>query len=168
MLAKAVATESGFSFFSISASSVTSKYLGEGEKLMKALFSVARKKQPSVIFFDEIDALMGSRKENEHEASRRLKTEFMTQVDGATTDAEDRLLIMAATNLPWEIDEAILRRVVKRIYVPLPDILSRTALIRHLLMKQAKPKNDKDYDQFIPLVVEATDGYSASDLTAVS
>ena len=75
----------------------------------KALFTVARNKQPAVIFFDEIDALMSTRKDNEHEASRRLKTEFMTQLDGATTNNEDRLLIMAATNLPWELDEAVLR-----------------------------------------------------------
>jgi len=109
LLAKAVASESDFCFFSISSSSVTSKYLGEGEKLMKALFEMAREKQPSVLFFDEIDALMSARKDNEHEASRRLKTEFMTQVDGATTGAGDRLLIMAATNLPWDIDEAVLR-----------------------------------------------------------
>lgn len=80
LLAKAVATESGFAFFSISAASVTSKYLGEGEKLMRAVFEAARERQPAVIFFDEIDALMSSRKDNEHEASRRLKTEFMTQV----------------------------------------------------------------------------------------
>ncbi|RYH28757.1 AAA family ATPase [archaeon] len=80
LLAKAVATESGFAFFSISAASVTSKYLGEGEKLMRAVFETARERQPAVIFFDEIDALMSSRKDNEHEASRRLKTEFMTQV----------------------------------------------------------------------------------------
>ena len=80
LLAKAVATESGFCFFCITSSSVTSKYLGDGEKLMKALFEVARQRQPAVIFFDEIDALMGTRKDNEHEASRRLKTEFMTQV----------------------------------------------------------------------------------------
>ena len=83
MLAKAVATESGFSFFSISASSVTSKYVGEGEKLMKGLFNVARRVEPAVIFFDEIDALMSARKDNEHEASRRVKTEFMTQVGTA-------------------------------------------------------------------------------------
>ena len=116
MLAKAVATESKFSFFSITASSVTSKYLGDGEKLMKGLFTVARRVEPAVIFFDEIDSLMSARKENEHEASRRVKTEFMTQVDGASTASEERLLIMAATNLPWEIDEAVLRRLVKRIY----------------------------------------------------
>jgi len=75
--AKAVASESGFSFFNISASSVTSKYVGEGERLMKTLFEVGRREQPTVIFFDEIDALMGARKDGEHEASRRLKTEFM-------------------------------------------------------------------------------------------
>lgn len=109
MLAKAVASESGFSFFNISASSVTSKYLGEGEKLIKGLFSLARSHQPSVIFFDEIDALMSARKESEHEASRRLKTEFMVQVDGAATTASDRILIIGATNIPWDIDEAVLR-----------------------------------------------------------
>ena len=112
LLAKAVATESGFAFFSVSASSVTSKFVGEGEKLMKGLFSVARKRMPAVIFFDEIDSIMSARKENEHEASRRLKTEFMTQIDGATTSASDRILVMAATNIPWELDEAVLRRMV--------------------------------------------------------
>jgi len=139
MLAKAVATESGFSFFSITASSVTSKYLGEGEKLMRALFSAARRVQPSVIFLDEIDSLMSIRKEGEHEASRRVKTEFMTQLDGATTNGEDRLLIMGATNLPWELDEAVLRRLVKRIYIPLPDEEARSGLINTLFARTSAP-----------------------------
>ncbi len=90
LLAKAVATESKFSFFSISSSSISSKYHGEGEKLVKALFSVAAKRQPSVIFMDEIDSILSARNENEHEASRRVKTEFMTQVDGASTNSDTR------------------------------------------------------------------------------
>eukprot|EP01034_Spumella_vulgaris_P026162 gene26162-32697_t len=170
LLAKAVATESGFCFFSITSSAVTSKYLGEGEKLMKALFEVARSKQPSVIFFDEIDALMSTRKENEHEASRRLKTEFMTQVDGATTSAEDRILIMAATNIPWEIDEAVLRRLAKRIYVPLPDPDSRRALITRLLIKHSAggPTGGKQLSSSqLERIVQITEGYSGSDLSAV-
>jgi spastin len=137
---------------------------------MKALFTIARKRQPSVIFFDEIDALMSARKEGEHEASRRLKTEFMTQVDGALTDASDRLLIMGATNLPWDLDEAVLRRLVKRIYVPLPDEEARTSLIVNLLSKQVNngSKSSRGLSQKeLNKVVQATHGYSASDLTAL-
>jgi SpoVK/Ycf46/Vps4 family AAA+-type ATPase len=168
LLAKAVATESGFSFFAISASNVTSKFVGEGEKLMKGLFTVARMKQPAVIFMDEIDSLMGSRKESEHEASRRLKTEFLVQLDGATTSAEDRLLVMAATNLPWEIDEAVLRRLVKRIYVPLPDTEARRGLIMHMLSKdRAAGRSGPLSADGLDRVVHATQGYSCSDLTAV-
>lgn len=186
LLAKAVATESGFTFFSITASSVTSKYVGEGEKLMKTLFDLARKKQPSVIFFDEIDALMSARKESEHEASRRLKTEFMVQVDGTGTNNEDRILVMAATNTPWALDEAVLRRMPKRVYVPLPDSAARRSLLSHLLKEylesrptiassivtmiisgsSSTPKpglSDVDLDE----IVGATDGYSGSDLAAL-
>ena len=171
LLAKAVATESQFAFFSITASSLTSKYLGEGEKLMKALFEVARMKQPAVIFFDEIDALMSTRKDGEHEASRRMKTEFMTQLDGATTSSDKRLLIMAATNIPWDLDEAVLRRMVKRVYVPLPDEETRSSLIKNMLKKQVTALS---VDSSIGMssadlskIVKLTDGYSASDLTAV-
>lgn len=185
LLAKAVATESGYSFFSVTASTITSKYLGDGEKMMKALFTVARMEQPAVIFFDEIDSLMSSRKENEHEASRRVKTEFMTQIDGALTSASDRLLVMAATNIPWEIDEAVLRRMVKRIYVPLPDKESRQYLIQHMLKKQQAAERPSGISgmmssfsspassmggitpEQLTNIVNLTEGYSASDLTAV-
>ena len=98
MLAKAVATETDAAFFSISASSLTSKWVGEGEKMVKALFSLARKLQPTVIFMDEIDSLLGARSKGEHDASRRLKTEFLVQLDGAATDGDDRILIIGATN----------------------------------------------------------------------
>eukprot|EP01039_Chlorochromonas_danica_P006785 gene6785-7496_t len=166
MLAKAVATETGFAFFSVSAAAVVSKFLGEGEKLMRAVFETARSRQPAVIFFDEIDALMSTRKENEHEASRRLKTEFMTQLDGATTSSNDRVLIMAATNLPWELDEAVLRRLAKRIYIPLPDGPARHALINHTLEKQG-PKGTRLSKEQLTRIVEQTEGYSGSDLAAL-
>ena len=164
MLAKAVATESGFCFFNISASAVTSKYIGEGEKLIRSLFNMARLKQPAVIFFDEIDSILSARKDSEHEASRRLKTEFMVQLDGTSTANEERILVMGATNCPWDLDEAVLRRMVKRIYVPLPDGASRLALVTHLMKKQSDETNsDKRVvlkESVLARIVRLTDGYS--------
>ena len=100
MLARAVATESSSSFFNISASSLTSKYVGEGEKLVRALFAAARQCQPSIIFIDEIDSLLSERSEGEHEASRRLKTEFLLEFDGLRGTVGDKILVMGATNRP--------------------------------------------------------------------
>eukprot|EP01018_Ginkgo_biloba_P017946 Gb_17300 [translate_table: standard] len=137
MLAKAVASESAATFFSIAASSLTSKWVGEGEKLMKALFAIAVARQPSIIFIDEIDSIMSARSANEHEASRRLKSEFLIQFDGVMSNPSDRVIIMGATNRPQELDDAVLRRLVKRIYVPLPDADVRRVLLKHQLKGQA-------------------------------
>lgn len=109
--------------------------MGESEKQMQTLFTVARLCAPSVIFFDEIDSILTKRNEHDHEASRRLKTEFMVQVDGVATGskANPQVLIIGATNRPQDLDEAALRRLTKRIYIPLPDCEARKGAILKLL-----------------------------------
>lgn len=169
MLARAVATESRSTFFSISASSLTSKYLGESEKLVRALFSLAKALAPSIIFVDEIDSLLSSRSgSGEHEATRRIKTEFLIQwsdLQRAAAGREQsekekergdasRVLVLAATNLPWAIDEAARRRFVRRQYIPLPEDETRATQLRTLLGHQ---KHNLDEDD-IQALVELTDG----------
>ncbi|KAM9317451.1 spastin [Gastrophryne carolinensis] len=164
MLAKAVAAESNATFFNISAASLTSKYVGEGEKLVRALFSVARELQPSIIFIDEVDSLLCERREGEHDASRRLKTEFLIEFDGVQSAGDDRVLVMGATNRPQELDEAVLRRFTKRVYVSLPNEETRLLLLQNLLSKQGNPLTQKELTQLARL----TEGYSGSDITALA
>jgi len=163
MMAKAIATECKSTFFNISASTLTSKWMGEGERLMRALFTLANERAPSVIFMDEIDAIMSSRGGNEHEASRRMKTEFLVQFDGVSSSTS-KILVLAATNRPFDLDEAALRRLTKRIYLPLPDIEARKGLVMHTLSKG--PHYDLD-DQQLQIVVEIIKGYSGADITAL-
>ncbi|GMY37920.1 katanin p60 ATPase-containing subunit A-like 2 isoform X1 [Fagus crenata] len=161
MLAKAVATECNTTFFNISASSVVSKWRGDSEKLVKVLFELARHHAPSTIFLDEIDAIIsqrGGEGRSEHEASRRLKTELLIQMDGLTR-TDELVFVLAATNLPWELDAAMLRRLEKRILVPLPEPEARISMFEELLPSQ--PDEEKlPYD----LLVEKTEGYSGSDI----
>jgi SpoVK/Ycf46/Vps4 family AAA+-type ATPase len=147
-------------FFSISASSLTSKWIGEGEKMVRALFTVARCHQPAVIFMDEIDSLLSQRSDSEHESSRRIKTEFLVQLDGATTSADDRILIIGATNRPQEIDEAARRRLVKRLYIPLPDGPARKQIVSNLLREQAYLLTPEELEE----LSSTTDGYSGADM----
>nr|VDD16225.1 unnamed protein product [Brassica rapa] len=151
MLAKAVASESQATFFNVSASSLTSKWVGEAEKLVKTLFQVAISRQPSVIFMDEIDSIMSTRSISENEASRRLKSEFLIQFDGVTSNPDDLVIVIGATNKPQELDDAVLRRLVKRIYVPLPDPNVRKLLFKTKLKCQP----------------HSLSGYSGSDLQAL-
>ncbi|KAM0322388.1 hypothetical protein ACHAQA_009455 [Verticillium albo-atrum] len=179
MLARAVATESRSTFFSISASSLTSKYLGESEKLVRALFSLAKELAPSIIFVDEIDSLLSQRSgSGEHEATRRIKTEFLIQwsdlqraAAGRVSDDVDksrgdpnRVLVLAATNLPWAIDEAARRRFVRRQYIPLPEPETRSTQLKTLLGQQKHSLSDSDIEQLVRL----TDGFSGSDITALA
>lgn len=179
MLARAVATESKSTFFAISASSLTSKYLGESEKLVRALFQLARALAPSIIFVDEIDSLLSSRSgSSEHEATRRIKTEFLIQWSDLAKAAAgreqsekekergdaSRVLVLAATNLPWAIDEAARRRFVRRQYIPLPEDHVRRAQLQTLLSHQKHSIGEDDLDRLITL----TEGFSGSDITALA
>ena len=168
MIAKAIASQSKSQFFNISASSLLSKWIGESEKLVRTLFTLASINQPSVIFIDEIDSILTSRSENENESSRRIKTEFLVQLDGAGTNADDRILIIGATNRPQEIDDAFVRRLSKRLYIPLPNFISRKMLIENVIDKEKKMGNLYDVsNDDINEIVKRTKGYSGSDLINV-
>ncbi|XP_004349403.2 spastin [Capsaspora owczarzaki ATCC 30864] len=165
MLAKAVAHEAKAKFFNITASSLSSKYVGDSEKMVRALFAMARELQPSVIFIDEIDSILAERGGgNEHEASRRLKNEFLICFDGVGTQPDERVLVMGATNRPQDLDEAARRRMPKRVYIPLPDQRTRVAMVQSLLKKGRHALSDRDIDQ----LAKHLEGYSGSDMTALA
>ncbi|KAL4653117.1 hypothetical protein ACB092_01G279300 [Castanea dentata] len=161
MIGKAIAGEAKATFFYISASSLTSKWIGEGEKLVRALFGVACCRQPAVIFVDEIDSLLSQRKsEGEHESSRRLKTQFLIEMEGFDSGSE-QILLIGATNRPQELDEAARRRLTKRLYIPLPSSEARAWIIRNLLDKDGLFKLSKEE---IETICNLTEGYSGSDM----
>lgn len=163
LIGKAIAHESGATFFSISSSSLTSKWIGEGEKLVRTLFAVAAYRQPAVVFIDEIDSLLTQRKASENEASRRIKTEFLVQLDGTGTTGQGRVLVIGATNRPQELDEAARRRFTKRLYIPLPGENDRTELLQVML----KTNNHILSTEEVQKLGKETDGFSGADLKAL-
>ncbi|XP_074275295.1 ATPase family AAA domain-containing protein FIGL1 [Silene latifolia] len=161
MIGKAIAGEAKATFFYISASSLTSKWIGEGEKLVRALFGVASCRQPAVIFVDEIDSLLSQRKsEGEHEASRRLKTQFLIEMEGFDCGSE-QILLIGATNRPQELDEAARRRLTKRLYIPLPSADARDWIVRNLLNKDGLFRLSTED---MAIICDITQGYSGSDM----
>jgi len=159
-LAKAVATEADSTFFSISSADLVSKWLGESEKLVRQLFEMARESKPSIIFIDEIDSLCGSRNDSESESARRIKTEFLVQMNGVGNET-DGILVLAATNIPWQLDAAIRRRFEKRIYIPLPEAAARGKMFQIHLGKTPHRLTSENFRQ----LGEMTEGYSGSDIS---
>ena len=163
LIGRAVASQCNATFFSISASSLTSKWIGEGEKMVKALFAVANCCEPAVIFVDEIDSLLSARKsDGEHESSRRMKTEFLVQMDGLGGD-EGRVLLIGATNRPQELDDGARRRLAKQLYIPLPCEKARKAMVQNILNADKGVAHDLS-DEDLDVITKKTDGYSGSDM----
>lgn len=160
MLAKAIAKEAGASFINVSMSTITSKWFGEDEKNVRALFTLAGKVSPTIIFVDEVDSMLGQRSRvGEHEAMRKIKNEFMAHWDGLLTKTGERILVLAATNRPFDLDEAIIRRFERRILVGLPSLENREMILKTLLAKE-KVEEDLSFNELAMM----TEGYSGSDL----
>ncbi|KAF2717867.1 AAA-domain-containing protein [Polychaeton citri CBS 116435] len=159
-LAKAVATEANSTFFSVSSSDLVSKWMGESERLVKQLFNLARENKPSIIFIDEIDALCGPRGEGESEASRRIKTELLVQMDGVGRDSRG-VLILGATNIPWQLDAAIRRRFQRRVHISLPDTPARMKMFEIAVGSTPCELKSEDFKTLAKL----SEGYSGSDIS---
>ena len=136
--------------------------MGESERLIKQLFNMARERKPSIIFIDEIDSLCGQRSEGENDSARRIKTEFLVQMQGVG-NSMDGVLVLGATNVPWELDQAMRRRFQKRIYISLPDATARAGIMKN---KGGKTKNTVTEEQWVELG-NASEGYSGSDISIV-
>ncbi|GAA0145120.1 hypothetical protein LIER_05382 [Lithospermum erythrorhizon] len=155
MLAKAIAKESGAVFINVRISNLMSKWFGDAQKLVSAVFSLAYKLQPAIIFIDEVDSFLGQRKSSDHEALANMKTEFMALWDGFTTDQNARVMVLAATNRPSELDEAILRRLPQAFEIGMPDRKERAEILK-VILRGEKVEKDIDYEYLAGLCEDCT------------
>lgn len=162
LIAKAVAAEVNATFFNVSAGNIVSKWLGESERLVMTLFQLARKSQPAIIFMDELDSIGVSRSGDDVGGERRLKTQLLTELQGLASEAQDRITVIGATNLPWELDFALRSRFEKKIHVPLPDKTARKNIFQ-IHMEDIEVSSEIDYDELADL----SEGYSGRDISVV-
>ncbi|MHA2041673.1 MAG: AAA family ATPase [Candidatus Thorarchaeota archaeon] len=162
LIAKAVAAEVNATFFNVSAGNIVSKWLGESEKLVMNLFTLARRNQPAIVFMDELDSVGVSRSGDDVGGERRLKTQLLTELQGLASDLEDRVTVIGATNLPWELDFALRSRFEKKIHVPLPDKPARKKIFE-IHMEDIEVAPDVDYEELADL----SEGYSGRDISVV-
>jgi len=162
LVAKAVASEVNATFFNVSAANIVSKWLGESERLVMNLFELARKNQPAIIFIDELDSIGVSRSGDDVGGERRLKTQLLTELQGLASKEDERITLIGATNLPWELDFALRSRFEKKIHVPLPGKEARS-LIFEIHMEDVEVSPTIDYDELADL----TEGYSGRDISVV-
>ncbi|CRK86605.1 CLUMA_CG000443, isoform A [Clunio marinus] len=161
MLARALCSETheNLTFFNVAASTLISKWRGESEKLIRVLFEFAKFHAPSIIFIDELDSLTSKRCSREHEASKRLKNEFLSMLDGLERVEEGKVFVLGSTNMPWEIDQAFLRRFERKILIDVPSFSERLILIKHFL-PSAQHWRDKDLNE----VATLSENFTADDL----
>ncbi|XP_063076837.1 outer mitochondrial transmembrane helix translocase [Engraulis encrasicolus] len=159
LIAKATAKEAGFRFINLQPSTLTDKWYGESQKLAAAVFTLAIKLQPSIIFIDEIDSFLRSRSSSDHEATAMMKAQFMSLWDGLDTDFNCQVIIMGATNRPQDLDSAILRRMPTRFHINLPNVRQREQILKLIL-------ENENVEALVDLnaVASETDGFSGSDL----
>lgn len=161
MLAKASSNTLDATFFEARMPTLLSKYFGESQKLINALFEKAKKSQPSLIFIDELDSVAMSRDSNIDESTRRVLSQLLTEIEGFNTKKDERVLIMGATNKPWDLDDAVISRFQKRIHVPLPDPRARRAILQiHL---EGADMGGVDMNS----LQERTEGFSGRDLASL-
>jgi vacuolar protein-sorting-associated protein 4 len=162
LIAKAVANEAGCTFFNADAASLVSKWLGESERLVKNLFTSARKEQPAIVFMDEVDALTAERGADQVGGERRLKTQFLIEMDGMKSKKGDHIVVLGATNRPWDLDAAFRRRFERRILVPIPEFEARVRIFE-IHTKGIDLAPDVDFN----ILGEKTDEYAGSDIALI-